>query len=1258
MRALAILILASPAWAATTVPTIETTSTQALFRYHTTNAGACTVEISESATYTPLVYDVDPALYAGANLDSREPNLQAGGNRVFVAGKRVTQRDLNSIPRSRALETSALHYYRVTCGTDVVTGTFLTRQPPFGLTYPEPIPIDPLAAGETLWPAINYADKTQAYIDPQTGVRIKRVTGPGDQQYSGYSMNVTFGAGNTAFSPASGNSWTAATFPASITGNNTSYLMLRLDTAVDGSGGGVDFYAFNLGASYTTEAFASLNNLQTSITGSVSNAACNTSATDDCKVVVCVSVDGVTCHPSSAMLEVALTTTSQAYTVGDQTFTNMGGWITPGRRPVNSVEAAKRTGTAVCNGTATVTGGPFNLNWTAGSVISINAVTYPIASVQHEAQITLTSACPSGSYSFTGKNFGLLVRAKTVNANTITLTAGSTQVRFGVAPPAPAGANQDICSPTTVNDLNGEPGYNCAVTQGVAWVSAVTGEGRYIIPTWVADASGIHGVQYQMLNFDGSDPDTFYGFSNSGQRFFSYKYKGQHLDVGYPAEAPAPNCNDPVNPTNTPCLVVTELTAGLADFNDLVNAFDRGFDKTKWALYPIGTNPYHGAFELLYKRNDNGPVNNSYAWVAIFDPHATTNSRPGNAGCSGAALGNSNPGCIIGAIPVYARQPMRGVNTKGSTYSNSDTGFIAVGPHFSCENTTQNGGGCWKVDTGGGFAFTSVMDGAGGPTTCPQNGYAITGKNCTQLTVLSEPYDPNPGTGETGAPGEYITSAPGDIFCVNCTTVGGGGTQQLPGGSAELVRLLVKNGNTWWVQRHFQFGFDDGYVCPRSACIVGPGSAQASAANPSLWYSGASGQAYWDFLDDPAGQGMMLDTREQGAHNFMHRGLMVESSVVPTPPCSSTPSGCYMIRYNPQPVPIGVVGRMNPTGFSTAAAPFAGKTGISIINGTQSHPSAAGAAASEENRAMFYDARPFNGIYGSAGPVQATFVSGSLWKLPAGQVALNRKQLPTHATVGVHLLTDVSGPGSSIGTGTADTYHYCVVLAAGECFAGSAAGEIYFNTPNLRYNFCLSPGQASSGADNTDVCIHDQAMTDDVIVQMSAAVGSDNAGVKQRLLTHGFTAPRVNSPFWNIFLSSDSSYGVTRAKFINNYRADLISVKMQPLRFDSRSRNDFQNVPVTVPGSPFGFAEIEWGYLENGTDEATVFVCSSRQDNCRSGGAPFLYASETQAPSACGSGCTIPMPVVANRMVYYRVLRTDAGGNVLARGETRVAAIP
>jgi hypothetical protein len=86
------------------------TSTQAILTYTAPDAAACSVEVSESATYRPLVHDVDPALFANANLDSRAESVSSGRERAFVIGKRRAEKGLNGHWYSRALQTITPHY--------------------------------------------------------------------------------------------------------------------------------------------------------------------------------------------------------------------------------------------------------------------------------------------------------------------------------------------------------------------------------------------------------------------------------------------------------------------------------------------------------------------------------------------------------------------------------------------------------------------------------------------------------------------------------------------------------------------------------------------------------------------------------------------------------------------------------------------------------------------------------------------------------------------------------------------------------------------------------------------------------------------------------------------------------------------------------------------------------------------------------------------------------------------------------------------
>ena len=172
--------------ASVTVQIVGKTPTQALLSY--TATGSCTVEVSENASYQPLVHDVDPALFAGSNLDTRPEALSSGTNHIFLVGKRRTDTAANGINYSRALQTNTTHYYRVTCGSQVTTGTFTTANIPFGSTYTDVLPADPQNPGEYLWPSLSATDRTETIVDPYTGVLAKHMAMQGDMLNDGSSL--------------------------------------------------------------------------------------------------------------------------------------------------------------------------------------------------------------------------------------------------------------------------------------------------------------------------------------------------------------------------------------------------------------------------------------------------------------------------------------------------------------------------------------------------------------------------------------------------------------------------------------------------------------------------------------------------------------------------------------------------------------------------------------------------------------------------------------------------------------------------------------------------------------------------------------------------------------------------------------------------------------------------------------------------------------------------------------------------------------
>ena len=77
-----------PRWLPSPEFPLPASNTQAVISYVAPNSNACTLKVTGSPSYSPLLEDVDESLYTGSSLDSRTDNYSAGVYRVFVAGKR------------------------------------------------------------------------------------------------------------------------------------------------------------------------------------------------------------------------------------------------------------------------------------------------------------------------------------------------------------------------------------------------------------------------------------------------------------------------------------------------------------------------------------------------------------------------------------------------------------------------------------------------------------------------------------------------------------------------------------------------------------------------------------------------------------------------------------------------------------------------------------------------------------------------------------------------------------------------------------------------------------------------------------------------------------------------------------------------------------------------------------------------------------------------------------------------------------------
>lgn len=522
----------------TTFPTIpvQVTATQAILKYTAPTAAACTLQVSESPTLSPLVHDVDPSLFSGSNLDSRTGNTAVGLNRSFVVGTRRSDVAGDGNLYSRALQANTTHYYSLSCSGLVVTGQFTTVNPPLGNTFPEPMPFNSAGWGNYGWPTINWADKTVNYIDPLTGILIKRVTGPGE----GVTSSVSGYNAAAPASPFNGNggfnyftdfnaAWTNASNV--LSGSQSTYATYSgaasdpLFVAWDNNSMPEGFGWFDPGTNYGR----TLDSVQLAAFGTGTDG----SATNR-TVEFCLSFydSGRTCNTGYYTLTLPQTAPTPATTASGvypastiassfagaggtaHTYTpfpdggSWAGWGAVARRN----DIAIMTGTYSSNGsTITNTSGYhayFNLNWKAGGKIYLAGTTpncpsnvCTIYSVTNGNTLVITQNLaslgnPTGA--FHSLTSGILVK-KTTGTGTINLSLSSAYAQ-SMAYVNPNGGDNQICSFTAVTvsyaadgvtPITPVAGYFCTFpissngNTSIHLLIPATGEVRFLTPNYV-----------------------------------------------------------------------------------------------------------------------------------------------------------------------------------------------------------------------------------------------------------------------------------------------------------------------------------------------------------------------------------------------------------------------------------------------------------------------------------------------------------------------------------------------------------------------------------------------------------------------------------------------------------------------------------------------------------------------------------------------------------------------------------------------------
>ena len=135
--------------------------------------------------------------------------------------------------------------------------------------------------------------------------------------------------------------------------------------------------------------------------------------------------------------------------------------------------------------------------------------------------------------------------------------------------------------------------------------------------------------------------------------------------------------------------------------------------------------------------------------------------------------------------------------------------------------------------------------------------------------------------------------------------------------------------------------------------------------------------------------------------------------------------------------------------------------------------------------------------------------------------------------------------------------------------------------------------------------------------------------------------------------------------WLDGVRTEWLAYRIPPaFPADSVNRTTFVPVNVTYQGVPFASnIRARFGYLENGGD---LLQCTAYARDCSteipSGapGDPYSFTNESVTRQSCANGaaCTITIPSLPNRLMYYVIDRLDGSGNVVASSSMQVVAVP
>lgn len=467
--------------AAITNVNVQVSHNQALLVYTAPDSAVCSIKTSPSITLTPLIPDVDPAVFANSNLDSRAGNISTGRLRMFLIGKPTAEVATSGARVGRGLAAHSAYYSEITCNADTYTISFVTKTSPVGVTWNKSVPA--AAGGITAWPQTSMTARTPV-VDPQTGVELIPITLPGD-------MPVDAAAGANLVQVTAATGWTN---PNNVLANDAAV------ASFNGAGQNKLFISSGIpisgGATFEALGAAFIPYISFLANAWCSNVGCGLSSAADRTLSACLTGNGTTCFPNSTTVDIVLpecliscnaaAPSPQRFTIGTGAM-GLTDWFPVVSPPMNHVVTTGHAGTVdVVGAVVTRTGGDHfrPQYWGPGTPILINGTPLIVLTVDTDSQITLTTSPGDVTGAdYTVKAFGVLIWKKTTSAaETFSVQwIGQTYQRdYEQQKSDSAMTDFNLFCASDPVIISGATGYLCGFTAAYYWISPTTRTIKYL----------------------------------------------------------------------------------------------------------------------------------------------------------------------------------------------------------------------------------------------------------------------------------------------------------------------------------------------------------------------------------------------------------------------------------------------------------------------------------------------------------------------------------------------------------------------------------------------------------------------------------------------------------------------------------------------------------------------------------------------------------------------------------------------------------